>query len=83
CEARRRDVEAALAAFYGRPVPLRVIVDPSTAVQVADGGAPAAPANEQVDLDELEDAPPERRSGFDRLTEAFPGSEVVEEGGGA
>ncbi|HEV2070295.1 MAG TPA: hypothetical protein VGR26_10915, partial [Acidimicrobiales bacterium] len=81
CEARRGDVEAALAAFYGRPVPLRVIVDPSTTVQVADGGAPAALPSEHVDLDELEDAPPEHRSGFDRLTEAFPGSEVVDGGG--
>ena len=81
CEALRSDVEAALATFYGRRIPLRVIVDPSTAAQMADGGAPAT-ANEQVDLDDLEDAPPEARSGLDRLTEAFPGSEVVEEDGG-
>ncbi len=78
CEARRADVEAALAAHFGRPIPLRVIVDPSTAAQLADGGAPGASLVEPVDLDDLEDAPPERNRGLDRLTEAFPGSEVVE-----
>jgi len=78
CEARRADVETALAAFFGRPVPLRLIVDPSTAAQLADGGAPGASLAETVDLDGLEDAPPEGNRGLDRLTDAFPGSEVVE-----
>jgi DNA polymerase-3 subunit gamma/tau len=81
CEARRADVEAALASFFGRPVPLRVIVDPSPAAQLADGGAPGASLAEPVDLDELQDAPPEPDRGLDRLTEAFPGAEVVEAGG--
>jgi hypothetical protein len=83
CEARRADVEAALAAFYGRPVPLRLIVDPSTAAQLADGGAPGVSLAEPVDLDGLQDAPPERNRGLDRLTDAFPGSEVVEAEGGS
>ncbi len=87
CEARRADVEAALASHFGRPVPLKLIVDPSTAAQLADGGAPGASVAElaelaelaePVDLDDLEDAPPERNRGLDRLTDAFPGSEVLE-----
>ncbi|HWH35758.1 MAG TPA: hypothetical protein VNT56_10630 [Acidimicrobiales bacterium] len=73
CESRRGDVEAALADHYGRPVPLRVIVDPSPAVPRGDG---AAPLVEAVDLDDLQDAPPDSR-GLDRLTEAFPGAEVL------
>ena len=37
CESGRADVEAALAAYFGRPVPLRLAVDD-------DSPAPAAPA---------------------------------------
>jgi DNA polymerase-3 subunit gamma/tau len=42
---------------------------------------PAAPADEDVDLSELTDAPPESvTTPLDRLAEAFPGSEFVGEG---
>ncbi|HSH22775.1 MAG TPA: hypothetical protein VK975_01805, partial [Acidimicrobiales bacterium] len=78
CEARRREVEGALARHFGFPVPLRLTVDSSTAAQLADGGAPGSALGEVVDLDELQDAPPDLRSSLDRLTEAFPGAEVVD-----
>ncbi len=78
CEARRSDVEAALAAHFGRPVPLRLVVDTSTAAQMADGGAPGLSLGEPVDLDDLRDVPDDPRSHLERLTEAFPGAEVVE-----
>jgi len=75
-EKRRPEVEAALAAHFGQPVPIRVVVG-------AD--APAAPAadlagpdEEVVDVHELEDAP-SAGSGVERLAEAFPGAELVEE----
>jgi DNA polymerase-3 subunit gamma/tau len=51
----------------------------------AVGGAPAAPAEElpdddDVDLDDLVDAPPDTaRTPIDRLAEAFPGSQLIDE----
>jgi hypothetical protein len=40
----------------------------------------APPADEDVDLDDLVDAPPESVvSPLDRLTQAFPGSQLVDE----
>ena len=72
------------AAHFGRAVPLRLVVDGS--VGGGGGPVPAAPddldpAEEVVDLDALVDAPSEpARSAVDRLTDAFPGAEVLEEG---
>ncbi|MEA3019817.1 MAG: polymerase subunit gamma/tau [Actinomycetota bacterium] len=63
------DVEAALGAHFGRPVPLKLVVDP--------GGPPKDAPEEPVDLDALTDAPPDNRTGVDHLSAAFPGSEVV------
>ena len=39
-------------------------------------------ADEVIDIDELEDAPSDRRSGVDRLTQAFPGAELLGEDDG-
>jgi hypothetical protein len=78
CETRRGDAEGALAAHFGRPVPLRLVVDTSPAAQVADGGAPGVTLPESVDLDDLRDVPDDPRTNLDRLTEAFPGAEVVD-----
>ena len=83
CDKKRAEVEAALAAHFGRPVPLVLVVDhdapdaspgPSTARPTPD----AAADDEPVDVRDLEDAPPQG-SGLDRLTEAFPGAELVDE----
>jgi DNA polymerase-3 subunit gamma/tau len=62
-------------------------VDPvgrSTSSDDGDDDLAAAPAefpdDDDVDLDDLIDAPPESvRSPIDRLAEAFPGSELVED----
>jgi hypothetical protein len=44
--------------------------------------AVAEPDDEEViDLSELEDASAVATSGLDKLTAAFPGSELIEEGG--
>ena len=71
CEEYRAHVEEALAAHFGRPVPLRLTVD---------GGAPPPEPprveEEAVDLSELRDAP--TRSGLDALADAFPGAELME-----
>jgi len=40
------------------------------------------PDDDEVDLDDLVDAPPETvKTPIDRLAEAFPGSELIEEAG--
>jgi len=79
CEARRSEVEAALATRFGRPVPVRITVGPGAE-------APAAPPrrgdgraeDEQIDLSQLVDAPPaDAIDPHDRLKQAFPGTEEV------
>ena len=72
-EARRPELEQALAAQFGRPVPVRVAIGAPAPV-----ASPSEPDDEPVDLDELEDAPA-AGSGVDRLAEAFPGAELVDE----
>ena len=76
CEAVRADVEAALAAHFGRAVPLHLIADNATATP------PAPEDDEQVSyehLAELRDAPPVADSSpADRIKSAFPGAEEVQ-----
>jgi DNA polymerase-3 subunit gamma/tau len=87
CEKKRPDVEKALAAHFGRPVPLKLVTDAEV------GGAPPAPAappsgpapavtqdevDEVGDVHALEDAP-SASSGAERLAEAFPGAELIDE----
>jgi hypothetical protein len=76
CERIRTDVEQALAAEFGRAVPLRLVVEP-------DAPAPASsdPIDEPaVDLTELRDAPAAGLSSpIDHVMQAFEGAEVVEE----
>jgi hypothetical protein len=74
-EPNRAEVEAALAAHFGRPVPLRLVLD--------EPGVPAArsepPSDDlrAIDLADLEDAPMAVVSPEQRLLEAFPGAEEV------
>jgi DNA polymerase III subunit gamma/tau len=75
-EKRRPEVEAALAAHFGRPVPIRVVL--GTDAPAAPAGEPAGSDDDVVDVHELEDAP-SAGSGVERLAEAFPGSELVDE----
>ncbi len=77
CEARRRDVEAALAHRFGRAVPVRVVVG------AGPGAAPRPPAptgdEEHVDLTQLVDGPPAAFDPHERLRQAFPGAEEVQQ----
>jgi DNA polymerase-3 subunit gamma/tau len=86
CEEVRGDVENALAARFGRPVPLRLVADgsppPSTTSGPRNGGEPlpAEPdplPDEPIDLTELTDAPA-GGGALERLTSAFPGAELIE-----
>jgi DNA polymerase III subunit gamma/tau len=82
-EEYRREVEKALAAAAGRAIALSLVVDHATAhddnvVQLKR--AEPAQADEDIDTGDLVDAPPDAIvSPIDRLTQAFPGSEIIEE----
>jgi DNA polymerase-3 subunit gamma/tau len=93
CEDHRPAVEAAMAAVAGGPVRLVLEVGAAGAAGAGDpiGGSgaprssgPAALADDDpfadaVDPSELTDAPPAAmQSPIERLTEAFPGSELLE-----
>jgi len=67
---RERGMAAAAAA-----------ADPAVTSQ-GEAVATALPDDDEVDLDDLVDAPPESvKTPIDRLAEAFPGSELIEEAG--
>jgi len=73
-EAARPEVEAALAAHFGAPVRLRLVVDGSATPP------PVVVDEEPPDLSGLTDAPAvEGATPIDHLTNAFPGAEVVDE----
>jgi DNA polymerase III subunit gamma/tau len=83
-EEYRAEVEKALAAAAGRRIPLSLIVDHGNAdhddnvVQLKR--AEPAQADEDIDTGDLVDVPPDAIvSPIDRLTQAFPGSEIIEE----
>lgn len=81
-EEYRREVEKALAAAAGRPIPLSLVVDHAShddnVVQLKR--AEPVQADEDIDTGDLVDVPPEAIiSPIDRLTQAFPGSEIIEE----
>ncbi len=89
CDQRRTEVEAALSTHVGRPVTLRLVVDdgrpgerpagPPSSPPPAQGGRPPDVEDfASIDIDALEDAPHDRRDGVARLSEAFPGAELVQ-----
>ncbi len=83
CEEVRGDVEAALAAHFGRPVPIRIVVDAGGAVPAprdggADDGPPTADDPDTIDLSELTDATDVATTGVERIAQVFPGAELVD-----
>jgi len=85
-EEYRSDVERALAAAAGRPVSLSLVVDHGTTAESHDDNvvqlkrAEPAQADEDIDTGDLTDVPPDAIvSPIDRLTQAFPGSEIIDE----
>jgi DNA polymerase-3 subunit gamma/tau len=71
---RSPELEQVVASKIGRSVPVRVVIDDS----VPAAPATAEPEEDVVDVDELEDAPTPA-TGVERLAEAFPGAQLVEE----
>jgi hypothetical protein len=82
-EDMRTDVESALAAEFGRPVALRLVIDGARVEATGVGDTPAPPPDDETpDLSELRDAPPAEVKGpIDHLTSAFPGAEVLDDNG--
>jgi DNA polymerase-3 subunit gamma/tau len=85
CQQQLADVSAAITKVLGGAVPITLVVDGSAAND--DGGAPPPrddvpppPPDDEVDLSDLVDAPPETVvTPTDRLLQAFPGSQVIDE----
>jgi hypothetical protein len=83
-EEYRGEVERALAAAAGRQIALALVIDQSTphddnVVQLKRAQA-VMPVDEDVDTSDLVDVPADAVvSPIDRLTQAFPGSEIIEE----
>ncbi len=81
-EPYRAEVEATLAAHFGRPVPLTLVLDEGQS-GAPIGRHPTTPpddSDDAIDPAELVDAGPlPSGGGIERLTRAFPGAEVIEE----
>ncbi|MDP9386995.1 MAG: hypothetical protein M3Q48_03485, partial [Actinomycetota bacterium] len=86
CQEVRAEVEAALSGHFGRPVPLRLVVDrqgpgESSGSSGGHGHDPGPGMVEDyedlVDLDRSHDAAATVTSPEDRLKQAFPGAEEV------
>jgi DNA polymerase-3 subunit gamma/tau len=85
-EEYRQDVERALAAAAGRSIPLSLVVDQAGHTESHDDNvvqlkrAEPVQADEDIDTGDLVDVPPDAIvSPIDRLTQAFPGSEIIDE----
>ena len=80
CLTVQKEVEGALGAHFGRPIPLRLVVDDApgdTAGDVATG-----PSDDDVtaaEVRELRDAPAGPNSPAERVKLAFPGATEVED----
>ena len=88
-EQHRTELEAALAAHFRQPVPVVFVLEPSTGAGKARGAGAQTrgPADsdpepeEAIDPSELVDAGPEHGlAPIERLTQAFPGAELVDDG---
>jgi hypothetical protein len=97
CEEHLPAIERVVSEHFGRPISLVLTVDDAAPPPVATAKAAKAapvkpavaapaevdePADDVIDVDELEDAPPDTRTHVDRLTEAFPGAELLPEDSG-
>lgn len=78
CEEVRAEVDEAIAAQFGRPVPLQLAVDDGANNPPEQGSTDEPPEDESIDLDDLRDATGVDDTGLERLMQAFEGSELVD-----
>ncbi|HUQ62313.1 MAG TPA: DNA polymerase III subunit gamma/tau [Acidimicrobiales bacterium] len=84
CEEVRAEVEHALSEHFRRRIPLRVVVDSGATPTASEAAAPdpkdQPAADDDVDVDDLRDAPPGTlASPVDHVLQAFEGAKVIEE----
>jgi DNA polymerase III subunit gamma/tau len=87
CEQHRAEVEAALASHFGEPVQIVFVLERDVVPVPAYGGSgqptpsrSEPEADEAIDPAELVDAAPEHGlAPIERVTQAFPGAELVDE----
>ena len=84
CEPFTGEIEAAIEQFFGQPAKLRLTTGPSMGDNAPrGGGAPSAPdmsslpADHEVDIHDLTDANGGNSTVVDRITDVFPGAEVM------
>ena len=85
CEKHRPSIEDALSAHFGRRIPVRLVALAAPPSPAKPGRQPKAPAQSGSDEEEdvadvhaLENAPT-AASSAERLAEAFPGAELLDE----
>jgi DNA polymerase-3 subunit gamma/tau len=81
CLELRGEVDQALAAHFGQKIELELVVEDASAKTQAEAPTDVAatpPEDEIIDVSSLDDATDANETTLDRLTEAFPGSELVE-----
>jgi len=81
CEKYRNEVEGAIAEAFGVPMTLAMRADDAPA---PTPGVPNAPASEpqaesEVDIHDLTDADVGNATVVDRITDVFPGAEVLDQ----
>ncbi len=85
CEEVRSDIEAALHQRFGVAVPVRFVVDAALQKSRAEsdpivsGPAPDLEPEEAIDPAELVDATGVASTTVDRISEVFPGAQLIEE----
>jgi hypothetical protein len=78
-EPNLAEVERAIGVHFGRPVPLKLVVDDGTwSSPGREAPARDDPADYEIDIASLEDAPAAAASPEQRLLQAFPGAEEVQ-----
>ena len=87
-EQHRAELEAALAAHFGRPVPVTFVLEPSTPARPRGAGergaraAPPIPSRRRRSIRPSSSTPARSTTSrrFERVTQAFPGAELMDEG---
>ena len=85
CEPYKAEVEAAIAESFGTPMTLALRADesptPSSYPGEAKPAEPAEPVQDEAEIDvhDLTDADVGNATVVDRITDVFPGAEVLEQ----
>jgi DNA polymerase-3 subunit gamma/tau len=79
CDESRREVEEALRAHFGGPVPVAIVVEGEPAGGTAGIASAALPHDDHIDPTELRDADDAAATGVDLVVRTFGGGELIQE----